>query len=89
MPRLQKSLGVLRVALRKESVDRNGHIGHMVLRLKQVALRKESVDRNMALKRINSSAEDVALRKESVDRNATDRLRKVAGCSRSPQGERG
>ena len=60
-----------RVALRKESVDRNEH-AEPTEQAKSVALRKESVDRNRLFA---SSGVDfaVALRKESVDRN--DRLR--------------
>ena len=57
-----------KVALRKESVDRNavrrGAGGELV----QVALRKESVDRNDKTKS-PPSITPVALRKESVDRN--------------------
>ena len=34
------------VALRKESVDRNGHYEYITAAEPQVALRKESVDRN-------------------------------------------
>ena len=35
------------VALRKESVDRNGYVGVLVVLWALVALRKESVDRNI------------------------------------------
>ena len=64
MPRI----GTLRVALRKESVDRNFQVCIVARGLFQVALRKESVDRN------GKHAQGflhggVALRKESVDRN--------------------
>ena len=55
------------VALRKESVDRNGKViipGPPIM----VALRKESVDRN-GLEKPRVRAMVVALRKESVDRN--------------------
>ena len=58
-----------RVALRKESVDRNyssGLFGVDTL----VALRKESVDRNIASRQLPAAKPPVALRKESVDRNA-------------------
>ena len=56
-----------RVALRKESVDRNFDAMQIVVVI-VVALRKESVDRNCELP---SKAGEfrVALRKESVDRN--------------------
>ena len=56
-----------RVALRKESVDRNAELSE-VKHYGKVALRKESVDRNnnnFMWLRISY----VALRKESVDRN--------------------
>ena len=55
------------VALRKESVDRNGIVVHL-LALLTVALRKESVDRNVFLT-LTVRNVLVALRKESVDRN--------------------
>ena len=59
----------LKVALRKESVDRNfGH--HYSFKLfKRVALRKESVDRNTNFSPASLFGLPVALRKESVDRN--------------------
>ena len=63
---VRKAVGSL-VALRKESVDRNG-LGFCHYRDDVVALRKESVDRNGV--EINGVSYDVvALRKESVDRN--------------------
>ena len=47
------------VALRKESVDRNVHVGHRQLGALLVALRKESVDRNFfgdrAVHQVNES----------------------------------
>ena len=55
------------VALRKESVDRNGLLKWSAIRL-QVALRKESVDRNVEREPFMTD-HNVALRKESVDRN--------------------
>ena len=58
----------IKVALRKESVDRNVDPDADTL-TDDVALRKESVDRNiMSTSRKKKKA--VALRKESVDRNA-------------------
>ena len=57
-----------RVALRKESVDRNISTVRTSL-FSYVALRKESVDRNSWLE-IFLYYQDVALRKESVDRNS-------------------
>ena len=56
-----------RVALRKESVDRNDVI-RPAIDVFLVALRKESVDRNHHAKK-KSTRQAVALRKESVDRN--------------------
>ena len=75
------------VALRKESVDRNGCNSLFAGGL-FVALRKESVDRNdFAEDWLNAGC--VALRKESVDRNyqGTNTILSITG--RSPQGERG
>ena len=57
-----------RVALRKESVDRNSSSVATLAVLAIVALRKESVDRNFQ-RAINIQRPTVALRKESVDRN--------------------
>ena len=68
-----------RVALRKESVDRNlpslvGLAGAIV------ALRKESVDRNISLIDHVITPLSVALRKESVDRNS---IRNRSICARA------
>ena len=60
------------VALRKESVDRNG-VEKRLDGFQGVALRKESVDRNMGAS-YGRTAKMVALRKESVDRNNFGRL---------------
>ena len=59
-----------RVALRKESVDRNRAGLLLGAQFVQVALRKESVDRNFHAVQIVIIVM-VALRKESVDRNIT------------------
>ena len=56
------------VALRKESVDRNGALPLSGPRA-HVALRKESVDRNNRAVVAFQDPAGVALRKESVDRN--------------------
>ena len=69
--RLIHHLSTYRVALRKESVDRNTNPGSTTLTF-PVALRKESVDRN-AMSRLILLAVAVALRKESVDRNTQRR----------------
>ena len=78
-----------RVALRKESVDRNPEQTRVYSSVaSSVALRKESVDRNANFDGFYWWVE-VALRKESVDRNlvAVGSLTTLGG--RSPQGERG
>ena len=59
---------LIRVALRKESVDRNLICGSNRTIDIIVALRKESVDRNR-LGVCHYRDDVVALRKESVDRN--------------------
>ena len=62
----------LKVALRKESVDRNtGTLDPQ--KYDRVALRKESVDRNFSNGVLLASGSSVALRKESVDRNRLQR----------------
>ena len=61
--------GILAVALRKESVDRNGRSWRKQSIHHKVALRKESVDRNKGTFVNCNSNFTVALRKESVDRN--------------------
>ena len=58
-----------RVALRKESVDRNIRLMPLI-KFYPVALRKESVDRNPVGVGCLSMLGGVALRKESVDRNS-------------------
>ena len=57
-----------RVALRKESVDRNTLAENPMISV-DVALRKESVDRNQQFIDTSKDVIKVALRKESVDRN--------------------
>ena len=76
------------VALRKESVDRNGcNRKNWVIYV--VALRKESVDRNLLCRLVVGSLIIVALRKESVDRNTNFCMASLFDLRRSPQGERG
>ena len=58
-----------RVALRKESVDRNKYVVQCRKVMGVVALRKESVDRNMWWGVRKAVGSLVALLKESVDRN--------------------
>ena len=62
-----------RVALRKESVDRNNCLYNIRTSVVNVALRKESVDRNLWWGVRKAVGSLVALRKESVDRNSADR----------------
>ena len=76
-----------RVALRKESVDRNSE-NPMISVDEIVALRKESVDRNFDFQ-IHVPPNTVALRKESVDRNHFGNTGIGDDNGRSPQGERG
>ena len=77
-----------RVALRKESVDRNA-LHPFICPVSRVALRKESVDRNTGLTARNCGTASVALRKESVDRNVFKDAGGTESVCRSPQGERG
>ena len=63
-----------RVALRKESVDRNQLVIVNTSFYYSVALRKESVDRNRACIMTITTCIVVALRKESVDRNLLGRF---------------
>ena len=65
----------IKVALRKESVDRNFSTALDQYLKEQVALRKESVDRN-TLSLLCRLVVGVALRKESVDRNIGSRSQK-------------
>ena len=65
---LAAHVGRRKVALRKESVDRNLCALLLLALLCVVALRKESVDRNAITETIEVE-KLVALRKESVDRN--------------------
>ena len=78
----------IKVALRKESVDRNCQ-AIAVDQILPVALRKESVDRNLVVALLAVGCAGVALRKESVDRNLVCIEDIAQFGSRSPQGERG
>ena len=69
MPDKTRQRGLSRVALRKESVDRNRARTMTITICTVVALRKESVDRNRPVVGFRTTL-GVALRKESVDRNA-------------------
>ena len=80
---------IAKVALRKESVDRNADLVNLPGKMSSVALRKESVDRNICCHLLNIPAGKVALRKESVDRNIVGPSAYSTSSCRSPQGERG
>ena len=69
IPSNAPEITVFRVALRKESVDRNCGGRWQKDAYPAVALRKESVDRNR-IAAWGAAAQTVALRKESVDRNS-------------------
>ena len=77
------------VALRKESVDRNGISGVDTVSHQYVALRKESVDRNDVIR----PAIDVFLASLSARRAWIEMPKQLDRppplTSRSPQGERG
>ena len=70
--------GRFKVALRKESVDRNTMRRDFKALGLLVALRKESVDRN-SIGLASFRAYIVALRKESVDRNYIIKITKSGG----------
>ena len=78
-----------RVALRKESVDRNKGVLHLDRWLAGVALRKESVDRNFAaLKGREKPCQSLSARRAWIEIDEqTEQDSTVEG--RSPQGERG
>ena len=78
-----------RVALRKESVDRNTmRRDFKALGLLSLSARRAWIE--MSVVRFASALlVYVALRKESVDRNSTALASTRACTSRSPQGERG
>ena len=80
---------IIKVALRKESVDRNFYFHSFIDCQYRVALRKESVDRNDVIRPAIDVFLAVALRKESVDRNTSFSPASLFDLRRSPQGERG
>ncbi len=85
---MDRNIGISRVALRKESVDRNN------LHLRRppfppVALRKESVDRNAFKRRLQDGGKmSLSARRAWIEMMWSSRL---CACfaGRSPQGERG
>ncbi len=76
------------VALRKESVDRNGNGG-----MKRNAILRSLSARRAWIEMIDNLTQGVfnlvALRKESVDRNNAMQIVIIVMHGRSPQGERG
>ena len=77
-----------KVALRKESVDRNAPPGGDQLAAhRSLSARRAWIEISGSFPRHPCSF--VALRKESVDRNASFALLMISALSRSPQGERG
>ena len=77
------------VALRKESVDRNGFGAKLVHSfLSSLSARRAWIE--MTFRLFLPSSQRVALRKESVDRNTSEVSERVPLAEgRSPQGERG
>ena len=77
-----------KVALRKESVDRNENTGtDWIAMTRSLSARRAWIE--MLIEKIAPALVTVALRKESVDRNECDwKLVDGVPC-RSPQGERG
>ena len=77
-----------RVALRKESVDRNFRLFFIIFDLfRSLSARRAWIE--MRTIQICRAMPQVALRKESVDRNALSLLTYRQKFGRSPQGERG
>ena len=77
------------VALRKESVDRNGEIKLNANLFVRVALRKESVDRNNSFMRsFLPIIRSLSARRAWIEIRYVDPVA-VYHKSRSPQGERG
>ena len=80
--------GAKLVALRKESVDRNGTIvTKNTSDYASLSARRAWIE--IWLQDVSALPGQVALRKESVDRNALASLFCVGFSCRSPQGERG
>ena len=81
--------GLSCVALRKESVDRNGLSYFYIIKVTGVALRKESVDRNiLAMGRSLAQLKSLSARRAWIEIAIVNT---VISCimGRSPQGERG
>ena len=77
-----------KVALRKESVDRNILSVHFILAFyASLSARRAWIE--IELCNVLCGCGTVALRKESVDRNLNKLVNGLFGVGRSPQGERG
>ena len=86
--RVDKTQSAPRVALRKESVDRNLAVW-AVEHAYQLSLSARRAWIEITTYFDTSLIDDVALRKESVDRNIICLSFFAKGIGRSPQGERG
>ena len=76
------------VALRKESVDRNGFIHYNAQGIFwSLSARRAWIEMHVLV--FTNFSPAVALRKESVDRNVSTATTPTSSASRSPQGERG
>ena len=81
--------GILPVALRKESVDRNENTKPAKQAKALVALRKESVDRNQRIaKPFREQFKSLSARRAWIEIDLVS-LIGAAADGRSPQGERG
>ena len=83
-----QGVGIVTVALRKESVDRNKYPSETRLSYcTSLSARRAWIE--MGITRASIWLWVVALRKESVDRNRQREIVKFSVSGRSPQGERG
>ena len=83
-----QQVGQARVALRKESVDRNS-LTFILFANFSASLSARRAWIEISTITIMRPPSCVALRKESVDRNMASPMRMIVGKGRSPQGERG
>ena len=85
----RKRSDVCRVALRKESVDRNSDVKWKIVATYDVALRKESVDRNIKnLPEASLPSKSLSARRAWIEILPSKQCAEIAK-RRSPQGERG
>ena len=77
------------VALRKESVDRNGAMQIVIIVVGTVALRKESVDRNgLGFRHFRDDVSSLSARRAWIEIGSVINESQHS-IGRSPQGERG